>query len=193
MSSGVCVVEAPARSGALITADLALEQGRDLFAVPGNADNPGCAGTNALIRDCAKAVMSAADIIIEYEKLYPALAIRAESMPEPVELPLPEMPDSENERRKNTHLKEENAPTTTKSVIDKAAGIEYIDWESRLARFNENQQKILRRLIPGSAHVDEIIADTELSTALVLAELTILSIKGAVESQPGKYYRLKLE
>lgn len=186
LASGVCVVEAPARSGALITADLALEQGRDLFAVPGNADNPGCAGSNTLIRDCAKAVMSAQDILSEYEKLFPALAIRAESMPEPIPVPEPETAPK-------APLKGEKAPSTTKSAIDKAAGMAYIDWDSRLAGFSETQQKILRRMIPGEVHVDEIIADTGIPAALVLAELTILSIKGAVEAQPGKHYRLKVE
>jgi len=192
LSSGVCVVEAPARSGALITADLALEQGRDLFAVPGNADNPGCAGTNSLIRDCAKAVMSAEDILVEYEKLFPALAIRAEAMPEPIPIPEPtDIPEPVLAVKTVQNVKK--PPVTTKSAIDKATGIAYIDWDSRLASFSETQQKILRRLIPGAAHVDEIIADTNLPAALVLAELTILSIKGAVEAQLGKHYRLKLE
>ena len=85
------------------------------------------------------------------------------------------------------------APATTKYAIDKAAGIAYIDWDSRLAGFSETQQKILRRMIPGEVHVDEIIADTGIPAALVLAELTILSIKRAVEPLPGKHYRLKVE
>ena len=186
LSCGVCVVEAPARSGALITADLALEQGRDLFAVPGNADNPGCAGSNALIRDCAKAVMSAEDILTEYVNLYPALSVRAESMPEPIPVPEPELAPK-------SPPKGVKAPATTKYAIDKAAGIAYIDWDSRLAGFSETQQKILRRMIPGEVHVDEIIADTGIPAALVLAELTILSIKRAVEPLPGKHYRLKVE
>ena len=62
---------APRRSGALITADLALEQGRDLFVVPGNADSPNSAGSNALLRDCARAVTTGTDILSEYEGLYP--------------------------------------------------------------------------------------------------------------------------
>jgi len=197
LSTGVCVVEAPRRSGALITADLALEQGRDLFAVPGNADNPGCAGTNALIRDCAKAVMSAGDILVEYEKLFPALVLRAESMPEPVPLPEPEGEEFPSQPERSSPVKPvQNMPkpsATTKSAIDKGAGIAYIDWDSRLGGYSENQQKILRRLIPGPAQVDDIIAETGLPAALVLAELTILSIKGALEPQPGKHYRLKVE
>ncbi len=68
---GVAVVEAPRRSGALITADLALEQGRELFAVPGNADAPNCEGSNELLRDCAKAVSCGWDILCEFESRFP--------------------------------------------------------------------------------------------------------------------------
>ncbi len=65
LSLGVVVVEAAKNSGALITADFALEQGRELFAVPGQARAMTSFGTNALIRQGAKLVESADDIIEE--------------------------------------------------------------------------------------------------------------------------------
>ncbi|MBN1564648.1 MAG: DNA-processing protein DprA [Anaerolineae bacterium] len=65
MSLGVVVVEAPASSGALITADFAAEQGRDVFAVPGKITAKTSAGTNRLIQMGAKLVMSAEDILDE--------------------------------------------------------------------------------------------------------------------------------
>lgn len=63
MSLGVVVVEAPDRSGALITVDFAADQGRDVFAVAGNVMSPNSLGTNRLIRDGARLVRSADDIL----------------------------------------------------------------------------------------------------------------------------------
>ncbi|MDY7076335.1 MAG: DNA-processing protein DprA [Chloroflexota bacterium] len=65
LSLGVLVVEAGVRSGALITADYAAEQGRDVFAVPGSILMRGSAGTNALIQDGAKVVLCPEDILEE--------------------------------------------------------------------------------------------------------------------------------
>ena len=68
MSIGVLIVEAPKKSGAMITARLAYEQGRELFAVPGNVDSQASGGCNQLIRDGAVLVESVDDI---FESLGP--------------------------------------------------------------------------------------------------------------------------
>jgi DNA processing protein len=65
LAKGVVVAEADEKSGALDTADYAAAQGRDVFAVPGSIQAPGCRGTNKSIRDGAKMVLSAVDILEE--------------------------------------------------------------------------------------------------------------------------------
>lgn len=63
LSRGVVIVEASNRSGALITAKFAAEQGRDVFAVPGSILNPGSAGCNALIQQGATPLLSPQDVL----------------------------------------------------------------------------------------------------------------------------------
>ena len=69
LSQGVIVIEAGLRSGSLITANCAIEQGRTVFAVPGEADNPQAQGTNSLIKNGATLTESFDDILEEFEFL----------------------------------------------------------------------------------------------------------------------------
>ena len=66
LSKGVVVIEAGKKSGALITAYSALDQNRDVFALPGHADSKQSFGTHKLIQNGAKLIMDAEDILIEY-------------------------------------------------------------------------------------------------------------------------------
>jgi DNA processing protein len=77
LARATVVVEAARSSGALITADLALEQGRDVFAVPGSIFSPASQGTNALIKDGARPVTDPQDLL---EELHLSLAVEKQAV-----------------------------------------------------------------------------------------------------------------
>jgi DNA processing protein len=92
-SHGILVVEAGLNSGALITATQAIEQGRSVYAVPGHINAPSAMGSNRLIQQGAKLVMSANDILDDLQVLLP----ETKPSPEAASRPLP--PLTEEERR----------------------------------------------------------------------------------------------
>ena len=179
MSDGVLIVEAPQNSGALITADAALEQGRDVFAVPGNIDVPTCAGSNALLQGQARPVFSGWDILKEYTALYPDKVHKA-APPQAVfqEMVLQKqvaetvkLPKKEEKARKISVDKEEKS---SYSVIDKP-----------LPPLSEQEQDILSHINRTPRPVDDVISETGLPPQKVLSILTMLAIKGVVENHPG--------
>jgi DNA processing protein len=79
LSKGVLVIEAGQRSGAAITANQALSQGRSVFAVPGRIDSYASIGTNALIKEGAYLVTDVQDILEHFEMLFPRVSVASET------------------------------------------------------------------------------------------------------------------
>ena len=173
LSVGVTVVEAPEKSGALLFAAEANDQGKEIFAVPGNADAPNSAGTIALMQEGAKPVRTGWDILCEFADLFPGKLRQAEAA---------EMP----ENGKNHAETGEKEPEGAKKGIDKEKSRGYIDLKEQLARLSEEQLKIISAIDKGASHIDDVIENTGLSTPKVLAQLTVLEIKGLIRREPGK-------
>ena len=200
LSNGVLVVEAPEKSGSLITARLAAEQGRDVFAVPGNIDMPSFVGSNRLLRDGAIMVSSGWDILSEYEALYPDKIRREDPLsrqtayPDEVrkaaaeaEKPLPKVAQTAALPGKKPRLKK----NLEKKAIDNGESTAYSDVKDILPKLSEEEQAIVKALEHGERLVDDVIAETGLTTGRLLSSLTMLELKGILKRLPGKRITLK--
>lgn len=139
MSLGVVVVEAPTKSGALITARHAGDQGRPVFAVPGNIDNPNSHGSHALIRDGAELVEMAEDIVA-------GLGIMLDAVP--TRTPASDLPDlTDDEARAMAALSFE--PMQVDDIVT-ATGLPVAGLNATLMML---EMKGLVRRFPGNAYV----------------------------------------
>lgn len=199
LSCGVLVVEAPEKSGALITARQALDQGRDVFAVPGNIDVPSFAGSNQLLRSGAIPALSGWDVVGEYEALFPD-KIRRDTGPvrvtaEPdevlrasgVEKPAARVAQKTRQPKK----KQPDDEKSNKKVIDKESSPPYIDLNDKISKLSADEKAIVAALRNGERLVDDVIAETGMTTGKLLACLTMLELKGIVRRLPGKRISMK--
>jgi DNA processing protein len=169
--SGLCravlVVEAGIKSGALITVDRALEQGRDVYAVPGNPLSPNSKGPNALIQAGAKMVTSAEDILNEFNLPYVPAPVLGRGDDRPV--------SSKSDLAKNdlakSDLAKRNAvnptPAQAESGLDLTISSEELD--------------VLRCLSKGTLHVNDLAHAIGAPVGQVMGAITLLEINGLVE------------
>ena len=200
LSCGVLVIEAPEKSGSLITAHQAAEQGRDVFVVPGNIDIPSFVGSNRLMRDGAIPVSSGWDVVGEYQAVYPD-KIRKDETPshqtaypdevlrsrEEPEQSLPKVAQKTLLPRKNKTQKKD----PDKKVIDKGPSAPYSDVNNTPANLSAEERAVVKTLQNGERLVDDVIAETGLTTGKLLAALTMLELKGILKRLPGKRVMLK--
>ena len=183
------VVEAPENSGALLFADEAVEQGREVFAVPGNADAHNSVGTNALLKDGARPATCGWDVLCDFAPLFPGKLQEYRGKPLATQ---PKQPRAAAEPRETGADFERLREPISKKVIDNEKAVEYIDLEDQLKDLSAVQLQIIAAMEAPHIHVDDIIEKTQLPAAKVLAELTVLQIQGYVLQEQGKRFSLNV-
>lgn len=187
LALGVAVVEAPEKSNTRLFVAEAAEQGKEIFAVPGNADAYNCQGSNAMIKEGAIAVTDGWEIVREFAQLYPERVHEPEKKTQPRPEPAPEAKPVT--KAKSKPKDRPKVPAPTKKEIDKSRGAEYID----LRKLSESQQKIVSVMDKSAQHVDEIIARSGYAPARVLADLTLMQLQGYVTQDSGKRFTLNIK
>ena len=158
MSRGIFVIEADVKSGALITSKYAMEHERVVFALPGRVDNPLSAGPHALIRDGAVLVEKISDIL---DNLGPLPDLAEEVLP----------PTLFDDRQ----LADDPAPPPPPKRSSGPA-------------LSERQEQIVEALRGETLDVDAIAERVGLPPHVVLGELTMLTLRGAVQRVDGQKF-----
>ena len=189
---GTVVIEAGEKSGSLRTAACANEQGRDVFAVPGDAFGSTYTGGNKLIRDGAKPVFSAMDVLEEYELVYPELLDmrRAERDLErpsvnPEKVTVRKQPVGARRmatRPEGGFLPPEQNKSRPPMPSEKPAPAP--------ASLSPLEQQIMQLLANGPAHIDRIMKETGAPYGELFAALMNLELQESIQQAPGKMYTL---
>lgn len=205
LGMGTIVIEGDMRSGALITAECALEQGKDLFALPGNIDSANASGTNALLRNGADLVLEASDVLNRYSlyhanKLDFANLTRAKarsSVNDEVLLRYGVHLDAGREEKtepvRRTPVKRDEAPKQSEKLENIAESSAHIKEPAVtdtkvLDQLPEKYRDIFGAIPDGRpVSFDEVLAVCK-TPGEAMSALTFLEIKGAVSSLPGGYY-----
>lgn len=182
LTFGTVVVEASNRSGALITARLASEQGREVFAVPGQIFSELSTGTHKLIDAGAKLINTVDDLLDALPQHYQDQITTAASVSTSgSELGTITLHGRTPNKRIPQH-------TDTAAANSKTSDPEDVDYKVLLPDLTTDEKVVFNAIEVPSSHIDTIVRTTELSINRVSSVLLMLELKGIIEQLPGKIF-----
>lgn len=191
LSLGTVVIEAGAKSGSLITADCALEQGKDVFALPGSVMSPDFEGSNQLVSQGAIPVFSGMDVLAHYERDYYhdlnmncARSLHAKHLQQQLVVEKREFPtyvtQNQEETAEELPQSDENSSVSHKNLHPTAG-----------KDLSEQALRVYNIILDAKTTVlAEIIEGSNLPPHVVLRELTTLELEGLVTKGPAGQYTL---
>lgn len=193
LSVGVIAVESARASGTLLTVNHALDQNREVFAVPGPIDAPQSEGTNRLIQaGCAKLILEADDVLCELVNRFPGKLRLGPSASLP--------PGTEAQRLEGTAVvpeHEELGKAKEKAAQENKDDEVYLRWADCKDKLTDDQRTVLLSMDGGTVQADDLVERTQIPARRVLSALTVLQIQGYVAEESGKRFRaavkLKME
>ena len=191
LALGVVAVECARFSGTMKTIEHAMDQDRDIFAVPGNIDAPRSEGPNWLLRQGARPVTCTQDILEEYWLRFPQkLAQSAPLPPEAAQQRLEQLRSRKGPEETGPEEEREEAPAPGGPPEDGAPDLERVPRGEQRSRFTDDQLTLLRAMAgrKKTSTADELVEETQIPARRVLSALTMLQVDGAAREHPGKRF-----
>ena len=193
LSVGVIAVESERTGGTLLTVNHALDQDREVFAVPGPIGAAASVGTNLLIQEgAAKLILSADDVLCEFVDRFPNKLRIVEPLSPEEEAQRLEgaaiVPEPAEPRRAKKAAPAEK-PKPAEPKAEKAPGVKLLPVADTQGKLTDDQRAILIALEDGALKTDDVVEKTQIPTRRVLSAMTLLQIQGYVTEIGGKRFQ----